>query len=161
LKRFVLAVLMMPLAFPAQSPYDSLRLFEGTWQVHKKGAADADRLENQCALLGIYFGCQQTLNGKMAALVLYIPRETPGTYYTQAVLPDGTAVGRGELEIKGDHWTFLSHNADTTYRTTNVFAGKDRIRFEHSESKEGNEWKVTGSGEEIRVAPTTEKKPGV
>lgn len=133
--------------------YDSLRLYAGTWEVSRKGAAKPDRLVNECALVGTVYGCQQTVNGKVMALILFIPREKQGSFYTQGVLQDGTAVGRGELEIDGDHWTYSSSVNAASYRTTNVFTGKDRIHFESTESADGKTWKTTGSGDEKRIAP--------
>ena len=43
------------------------------------------------------------------------------------------------------------------YRTVNTFSGKTKIHFEQSESADGKEWKVTGSGDEVKVAGTSSK----
>jgi hypothetical protein len=146
----LLAALIFPAASLSQN-YDALRVYAGTWDVNRKGAPKPDRLVNECNLLGTYFACQQTLNGKVMALILFIPREKAGTFYTQAVLTDGSAVGKGQLEIEGDRWTFFSTEGGSTYRTTNVFSGKDRIRFESAESADGKSWKITASGDEKRI----------
>lgn len=70
---------------------------------------------------------------------MFVPATAPGNYYTQAVLPEGWATGRGELRIDGDHWTYSSkteQDGKTVYhRTTNVFSGKNRIHFEQAESR--------------------------
>lgn len=138
----------------AGSAFKALRLYHGKWQVSMNaaapGAKPADLLQNDCAPIGQYFGCQQTVNGKVTALVLFIPREKAGSFYTQSVTAEGEAGGRGELEIEGDHWTFMGKGKDKMYRTTNVFTGKDRIHFEQAESVDGKDWKVTGSGDEKR-----------
>jgi hypothetical protein len=147
----LLATLMLSATAWGQS-YDSLRLYAGTWEVSPKGASKTDRLVNECSLIGTFYGCQQTVNGKVMALILFIPRDKPGSFYTQGILQDGTAVGRGELEIAGDHWTYSSSGNASNYRTTNVFSGKDKIHFENSESPDGKTWKITGSGDEKRVA---------
>jgi hypothetical protein len=155
---FVGVVAFLPF-FPAlaepDSAYAPLWLYKGSWEVKAVGAK-ADKLTNDCNLIGKYFGCQQTVNGRLSALIIFIPADKPGHYYTQAVLPEGWAVGRGELEIEGDHWTYHSketENGKTTYyRTTNLFSGKDNIHFELSESSDGEHWKVTKSGDEVRTA---------
>jgi hypothetical protein len=137
----------------AGDPYASLRLFQGSWHEMPKGKEPFE-LTNQCSLIGKYFGCQQTVRGKIEALAIFIPAELSGHYYTQTVLPEGWATGRGELEIEGDHWTFDSKIEDGTkttyYRTTNEFSGKDRIHYEQLESPDGKQWTTTGSGDELR-----------
>jgi hypothetical protein len=42
----------------------------------------------------------------------------PRHYYVQAVLPDGSAVGRGELEIERDYWTYNSKQIDARKTVT-------------------------------------------
>ena len=77
-------------------------------------------------------------------------------YFTNALLPDGYAGGRGELTISGDNWTYMGKSEDggkTSYqRTRNTFTGKDRIHYEQGESADGVNWTVTGSGDEVRAA---------
>jgi len=135
--------------------YAPLWLYQGTWKAQKKGKDTADEIANECKLIGKYFGCQQTVNGKLGALIVFVPREKAGQYYTQALLPDDRATGRGELEIDGDHWTYMGKDQEgdkTTYhRTTNIFTGKDNIHYEQSESTDGVHWTVTASGDESRL----------
>lgn len=140
---------------PADMNYRSLWLYNGTWKVTRNAAAKPDELKNECALIGKYFACQQTVNGQLSALIIFVPRDKPGQYYTQSINPQGRAMGRGDLEISGDHWTYTSNwdegGKTTYYRTTNIFTGKTRIHFEQEESSDGKQWKVTNSGDEIRV----------
>jgi hypothetical protein len=143
--------------------YGPLWLYQGGWQIAtKNGEGKPAHLENQCALVGKYFTCQQTVNGKVGALIVFVPAEKPGHYYTQAILPEGHATGRGELEIDSDHWTYSGKDevdGKTVYsRTTNVFKGKDHIHYEQSESADGVQWTVKNSGDEERVASSP--KPG-
>lgn len=145
------------LAAAAPDPvYAPLWLYNGGWQVTPMGATKPDQLLNECKLVGKFFACQQTVNGKMSALVVFIPREKPGQYYTQSLRPEGAATGRGELEINGDHWTYLGRSLENgktkLYRTTNQFTGKNKIHYEQSESTDGEHWTVTGSGDEVRAA---------
>jgi len=139
----------------ADDPYAPLWLYQGSWHEMPKGKEPFE-LTNQCALIGKYFGCQQTVGGKIEALVIFVPAEQNGHYFTQSVLPEGWAMGRGELEIEGDRWTYSSKAQDgaktTYYRTTNVFKGKDQIHYEQSESPDGKQWTTTGSGDEVRAS---------
>jgi hypothetical protein len=138
-------------------PYASLRLYDGGWTVTMRdsaGKTHTDSLVNACHLFGSYFACQQTVNGKVGALVIYVRGDAPGQFYTQNVLPDGRAAGRGELRIEGGRWTYLGHDEEngktTWYRTTNDFTGKDRIHFESATSTDDKTWTVNMSGDDVR-----------
>lgn len=151
---------MVPLiaAAPATDPvYAPLLLYQGTWHVSRSNlppGGKPDELKNQCALLGKFYACQQTINGQQGALVIFIPAAKAGQYYTQNIRVDGFASGRSDLSIAGDQWTYLTTRDDSGrtiyYRTINVFSGKNRIHFESAESNDGKNWKVTGSGDEVR-----------
>ncbi len=154
----LLALVFTPMAAAADGPYAPLMLYHGSWQLTKKDlppGGNPDTLVDECARVGTYYACQQTVNGKLAALIVFIPAERPGYYYTQAVLPQGLAAGRGELEIDGPDWTYLSKSEEdgktTWYRTTNHFTGKDRIHFEQSESADKEHWTTKSSGDEVRI----------
>lgn len=154
----LMALCSLALQKPAADPvYDPLWLYQGGWEVSPAdlaAGAKPDKLVNDCGLVGKYFACQQTVNGKISALVVFIPAEKPGHYFTQAILPEGWAAGRGELEITGERWTYLSkeqEDSKTTYhRNVNTFSGRDHIHFEISESPGGEHWKATRSGDEVR-----------
>jgi hypothetical protein len=140
----------------SDATYASLWLYNGTWQVTKRGATKPDVLLNQCALVGQYFTCQQTVNGAVSALLVVVPASAAGQYHTQSVMPDGRGGGRGDLKIDGEKWIFLSNwnqgGRTTYYKTTNVFTGKTRIHFEQQESEDNKTWKTTGSGDEVRTS---------
>jgi hypothetical protein len=135
--------------------YAPLWLYQGTWHSTKTGTQDMDTLVDDCSLVGKFFACQQTLNGKIIAMIIFVPAEKPGFYHTQALTPEGFATGRGDLEIHGDNWTYSSKDKEngktTCYRTTNAFTGRDKIHFEQSESTDGEHWKAVSSGDEVRV----------
>jgi len=139
-----------------QDSLTPLMLYNGTWQVSHAGGAKPDLLVNQCAKTGHFVTCDQSVNGGPSALLVFIPRpDKPGHYYTQNIRPEGRATSRGDLEISGDVWTFLSNwdNSGHTiyYRTVNTFVSRSRIKYEQAESSDGKDWKVTASGEETRV----------
>jgi hypothetical protein len=145
--------------FAVDPVYRPLWLYYGSWTATKQtlsGPSTSQTIVNDCAMAGRFFACQQTVDGKPGALIVFVPASTPGDYYTQAVLQEGWAAGRGQLHIEGDRWTYSSkaqEEGKTTYhRTTNVFSGKDRIHFEISESADEKNWTVTASGDEVRTA---------
>lgn len=165
--RLLATFLIGQFAFPANTasnPYTPLWLYNGSWRVTRQGLAPGakpDELTNQCALVGKYFACQQTVNREPGALLIFIPAAEPGHYYTQNVRPDGFASRRGDLEIEGSRWTYRTawDQGGTTiyYKTVNTFTGKDRIHFEQLESKNNKDWKTTNSGDEVRIAAPTRK----
>jgi hypothetical protein len=145
--------------YAADSAFEPLWKYQGTWEftMNTPGSTPVfNKIQNDCADIGQFFLCQQTVDGKVAALLTFTPGESKGRYYTQPILPDGHAAGRGELEIEGDRWTYPSkeeENGKTKYyRITNVFSGKDRIHFERSESVDGKAWKVLASGDEVHTS---------
>lgn len=163
----LLCAILLPLAgsvlLAADSPFEPLWLYQGTWQFTMNAPGSAagstpvsNKIQNDCADIGQFFLCQQTVDGKVAALLTFTPSQTKGTYFTQPILPDGHAAGRGELEIQGDRWTYPSQEEENGktkyYRITNVFSGKDRIHFERSESSDGKTWKVLASGDEVHTS---------
>jgi len=155
--RFIaLSALLAFSAFSADSPYASLWLYNGTWRITRKDQKP-EELVNRCAQFSKYFSCEQTVNGTVVSLVVYVPSSTPGQYYTQSILPEGRAGGLGNLTINGDTWTFTNSwnqggGTYTYFKTINVFSGKDKIHFEQQESPNRKDWKTTGSGDEVRVS---------
>lgn len=150
-----LVLLLSPITHVTPDPvYDPLRLYEGTWVMTPTGGGAPTTIANDCGRIGRFYGCQQTVNGKTGGVILFIPRDTAGKYFTQGIAPDGTALGRGELTITGPHWMYLGHagsgDSVTYYRTTNDFSGSDRIHFELATSHDGTNWTVTHSGDEQR-----------
>lgn len=148
-------VIASALVCAAEDAYTPLTLYNGGWRIQKAGTAAPDNLVNHCALTGLFYSCEQVVNGKTVALVIFVPADAPGKYHTQAVLPSGKAAGVSDLAIDGSHWVYLSSdvegNKTTWYRTTNIFTGKDHIHFEQAQSADGIHWTVAGSGDEDRV----------
>jgi hypothetical protein len=153
-----LAAVLSQAAAAAPDPYAPLRLYDGAWTVTMRdsGKTTTDSLLNDCHQFERYFACQQTVNGKVGALVIFVPGDQAGEYHTQNVTPEGWATGRGDLTIAGNRWTYLGkdeENGKTTwYRTTNEFTGNDRIHFEQATSTDGKTWTTTRSGDEVHGA---------
>ena len=138
--------------------FSTISLYQGTWQVTPgMSGSEPDSLSNQCEEFTQYYACQQTVNGKVGALIVFVYAGTSGHYNTQAVLPNGFAQGRGDLLIEGPRWTFSGKNTDggkTTYfRTVNDWRGRDQIHFEVSHSADGKTWVVDHQGDERRMQP--------
>lgn len=154
-----LAALPLLAADPAPEP---LWGYQGTWEFTKDsplGSAIVNKpqkIQNDCADIGQFFVCQQTVDGKLVALLTFTRTSTKGHYYAVPVLPNGHAAGYGELDIEGDRWTYPKKeevNGKTVYtRVVNIFSGKDHVRFEQSESSDGVNWKVLASGKEVRLS---------
>lgn len=140
----------------AESAYAPLQLYNGNWRVTRKDSPKPDELKNQCELIGKFYACQQTVNGEVSALLIFVPGNKPGHYVTQTVNPDGRALGKGDLEVSQNQWVFSSiwnqgNGRDVYYKTINVFTGRDHIHFEQQESTNGKDWRTKNSGDEMRV----------
>jgi hypothetical protein len=143
-------------ATPGNSAFAPLWLYQGAWHVTRADSPKSDQLLNQCAEIGRYFACQQTVNGSPGNLLVVVPTDQLGKYHTQVIEPGGRATGLSDLSIEGDHWSFYSRwnqgDKTTYYRTVNTFSGKNRIHFEQSESPDGKNWTTKNSGDEVRAA---------
>lgn len=157
---FFVAAVIQPPPNPAIKPsaaFAPIRLYNGTWKVTPgMSGAGSDTIRNRCSEFTGYYACEQTVNGKLGALIVFVADATSGQYHTQPIMPDGHATGRGDLSIDGDHWTYLGHDTEngktTYYRTTNEFLGRDRIHFESAHSADGKMWTVDHKGDEQRVS---------
>lgn len=144
---------------PAENPYTPLMLYNGTWHVTRKDSPKPDTMANLCTKVGHFFTCDQTINGGPGSLLVFIPRtDKPGQYYTQNIRPEGRATSRGDLQINGDVWTFLTNwdngsGHTTYYKTVDTFIGRTRIHYEQSESSNNKDWTVTNTGEQTRAKP--------
>jgi hypothetical protein len=144
-------------AASSDSALAPLHAYDGAWRVMRTSPAaqKPDELVNQCSTIGKYFACQQTVNGAVSALLIFVPAETPNHFYTQSVNPQGRALGKGDLEISGDKWVFTSTwdqgGKSIYYQTINTFIGHDRIHFEQKESTNRRDWTTTSTGDDTRV----------
>jgi hypothetical protein len=150
---FIAALTVSAQTFP-DSVYAPLWNYNGTWKVSIQGKSP-DTLINHCARTGLFFACEQNVNGNPTALVVFVPIDNEGHYRTNPITKDGAAIGSGDLEIKGNHWTFLGkheENGKTTwYRTTNDFTDDSHIHFEQSQSTDKINWEVQRTGDEVRT----------
>ncbi|MBV9675291.1 MAG: hypothetical protein JO185_03080 [Acidobacteriaceae bacterium] len=145
-------------AAPPAPPYAPLLVYQGNWKITRKSAGPntkPDQLQNQCAPLGKFFTCQQTVNGSVVALLIFISTDQPGRFITQTVLPEGRAAGKGELQISGNRWVFGNSwnqgSKTTRYQTVNIIEDKNHIHFEQQESSDGVHWETKDSGDDFRI----------
>jgi len=155
----LLAALSLPAADP--DPYEPLKLYQGSWQL-KKAAPESqpDLLMNHCARTGVFFSCEQELNGKPAALVIFLPtgKSSSGgfAYRTLVALPDASKPEDwGRLEIDGDTWIYSWTHRDgeksVLMRNVNHFKDKDHIHFELQKMVDATTWMTQMSSEEERL----------
>lgn len=152
----------------ASDPYAPLRLYDGRWDVvpanpdkpAEKVHGETVHLENHCAKVGEFFACNQFVNGKNMAIVIFLPLhplENGGyAYRNQALQVEGDLPSTwGNLEIVGDRWVYSSEETDKGkkiyWRITNVFSGPDKIHFAVQRSEDGATWTTNMSGDEARA----------
>jgi hypothetical protein len=142
-------------------PYAPLKLYEGAWQINLSSPEKkSDHLVNHCARTGTFFSCEQELNGKTAALVIFVPVEPSGAgpleYRTRAVLPDAAKPGDwGHLAIDGNTWTYSWTQKDgektVEMRNVNRFQDDDHIHFDLQKRDNEGSWTTTLAGDESRT----------
>jgi hypothetical protein len=151
-----------PQPVTSDDPFSDLTIYDGDWTVHATHpwsgapAGTAEHLQSRCRRFTLYFACEQTVNGKVQALIVYTAGETLGRFNTRTIAPNGLAGGRGDLTIDARRWTYLDKPPASLTgpwsRVENVIVGRDHIRFEEFQSAdEGRTWVQTNGGTEERV----------
>jgi hypothetical protein len=143
-----------------EDPYAALKLYDGKWLVMPSdGPKEGVHLENHCAKTGLFFACEQVVDGKTVALVVFRPTtKLPGgaqEYRSTALVPeDGSSGGWNGLTIEGDRWVYTWDVTESAkkvfYRNINTFTGTDRIHFEIQRSDDGKAWTKQKDGDESR-----------
>jgi hypothetical protein len=132
-----------------------LRWYEGTWVVKSDQPGSKPSTETDtCQTSGKrFYECEHVVDGETVALRLYVPGDQAGHYYTQIVLPSGTALGRNDLLIEGNTWVLsdkseLDDGALSYKRINLVFNGKnhDAVRYTVELSDDGLHWRTVSTG---------------
>ncbi len=140
------------------APENPLALYNGSWSLI--GAAGAAmRLDNACGGGRLFYSCEQTVNGKTVALIVFLAQPSSGAaheYRTQALTADAATPGPWrQLTIDGSHWVYHSDRPDAAghrqERVLNDFDGPDHIRFTIQHSDDGKLWITDSQGEERRI----------
>ena len=145
----------------SDDPYAPLKLYDGKWDATTTiGGEGVMHLENHCAQTGVFFVCEQSLEGKPGALVVFLPvNKLAGggeEYRNTALRPDGSAPGPwNKVVIEGERWVYSWDEEDPgkkiLWRNVNQFSGRDKIHFEVQKSEDGKTWKTVKGGDEKRV----------
>lgn len=147
-------------ATPSASVFAPIRVYAGAWTMTSdhpiSTSGQPDQLVNRCTETTAFYNCEQVVNGKPAALVVFTSADQPNHFYVQAVLPSGKATGRTDLLLNGDHWTYRNTATDDAgktiyYRTENLFTGPDRIHYDQYESADNQTWTRKSQGDENRT----------
>jgi hypothetical protein len=147
------------LAADSADPYAALKMLDGKWEVMFSEQKIPTQLENHCAKTGLFFACEQVVDGKTAALVVYLPGISTPTgaqeYKTRVLTPAAKGgCDWNRLTIEGDKWFYTWESTDdgkkTFWRNVNTFAGRDRIHFEIQHSPDGAQWTTEKQGNDIR-----------
>jgi hypothetical protein len=153
-------LLMIAAGGPVFGPaFEPMRVYEerGRWCRPIPWPARGGRtIVNHCNEGTAFYTCEQIVNVKSLALIVYTATDDLTKFHAQPVFPSGQAAGRGNLTIAGDHWTFLGSGTDSGgkqvfYRTENYFSGRDKIHFEQYESGDNKTWVKKNSEDEVRV----------
>ncbi|MBA3677942.1 MAG: hypothetical protein H0W74_11160 [Sphingosinicella sp.] len=119
---------------------DGLMIYDGHWEVRASkpwsGLAPGavDDLVSQCKRYTLYLACEQTVNAKPQALIVFTLADGPGQFNTRIIAPNGLAGGRGNFTASGNHWTYLDKPAagltGPWSRVENFIVDLNNIRFE-------------------------------
>ena len=157
---------LLPAATLAATPTDGLdaiAVYAGSWQTqmhhldtpYSKAGSERTRLHNQCWRGQAFYACEQVVDGKPVALVVFLQDKGHGGYVTHAIPADGGRASDGTLEIRGNRWTFPwqfdDHGKTIHARVVNVFHGRDAIDFRQEYSADGEHWTAMATGHETRV----------
>jgi hypothetical protein len=149
-------------ATQANDPYAPLQLYTGRWDITPT-AIDQEivHVENRCVKTGLFFACEQIVNGKSESLVVFLPLSNSSTgtaqeYRMEALNADASPAGDwSKLTIDGDRWVYswesMEDGKKISWRNTNTFTGTDHIHYEIQRLEALNTWKTVKSGQENRV----------
>ena len=143
-------------------PYAPLQLYDGKWDIAVSDTSQKIvHLENHCEKTGLFFVCEQVVNGKPEALVVFLPlpNSSAGTaqeYRMQALNADASPAGEwSKLTIDGDRWVYSWESTEggkkSSWRNINTFTGTDQIHYEIQRLEAPNAWKTVKSGQENRL----------
>ncbi len=143
-----LALWLLLFAAPTNA-FAPLTVYNGNWILNPGG----EKLSNHCHASDAFYTCEQVLNGKAVAMLVFVALDKPGSYRSQVLLTNGKPGGSSNLTIDGSHWTFLTadDSGKPTLRVDNYFKDRDHIHFEQFKADASGAWTKTGEGDEVRV----------
>ena len=162
----VVLLSLMSWAAAATNPPDAIGkigVYAGAWKsriVHYRTTYTKARIENlavrnDCWRSSSYYVCDQFVNGKSAAFIVYTYNASQRLYHLQVISKDGNPPVAGVLTIQGNTWTFPWQYQDkgkmVFIRIVNVFPNRDTIDFHEAFSFDQIHWTATADGIERRV----------
>jgi hypothetical protein len=144
-------------------PIGKLAVYAGSWNsriVHYRTTYTQARVEttlarNDCWRSDVYYACDQFINGRSAAFVVYTYSAGERLYHIQVIPKNGVAVATGTLAITGNAWTFpwqYQANGKTIFvKIVNVFPDTNTIEFHEAFSYDRKHWTPTADGVERRT----------
>lgn len=154
-----LAAFAAPQARADQDPYDTLRLYDGVWQVKADDGGNR-QVHNHCTRNGMFYTCEQTEGDHTVALLVFVSTgpdmDGSQTYRTQAMgQPAEAPGGWNRLTVVGRRWIYEPEDAPpgqhALERTVTIFLDDDHIHYETQRSTDGGPWLRQSSGNEERV----------
>lgn len=152
-------------AAPAdQDPIGKISVYAGAWKsrivhyqtTYTKAHVETTNVRTDCWRSGSYYACDQFIDGRSAAFIVYTYSAAAHVYHIQVIPKDGNLVTTGVMMISGNTWTFpwqYSDKGKTVYiRIVNVFPNRDTIQFHEAFSYDQTHWTTTADGIERRVA---------
>ena len=129
--------------------YAPLKYYAGTWTV-VSSRGKTSTVVNSCARTGLFYVCEQSIDGAAKALVVFLP-QGGGRYRTQTLGANGAEPGHWfSLTIKDADWLYTPEGVAPRERTRNHFIDADHIHFD-VQRKSGEAWKTTLSGDATRL----------
>src|SRR5450432_1346662 len=99
----VAALAMGPPGKSSKEVFAPLSVYDGAWTVTVDGGT-ADSLVNRCNTGTAFYTCEQVVNGKPVALLIFTAAKEEGKFDVDNVLPNGHASSDTDLIIDGNRW---------------------------------------------------------
>jgi hypothetical protein len=140
-----------------------LTVLSGTWKAtgktyatdFSKEGADNSTLHNDCWQSGMFYACDQIVDGDSKALIVFTPGAKDGTFVNYGIAPPNPA-NAGRLVIEGNKWTYggvIEGEKAPYWRTLNTFDtanGTTTIHYTVQFSKDGTNWITMKDGIETK-----------
>lgn len=151
------AALSLLIATPALAadPYDALTAMDGHWRV-TTGSGRTETVDNACSRTGLFFVCEETVQGKPAALVVFRPKDREEgklAYRVQTLTAGGDRPGPWQdLVIDGTTWTISAadHQPGRKTRTVVTHSGPDFMRVEVQSEGKDETWSTVSTESFVR-----------
>lgn len=165
---FATAFLFIVFVYPARGAplpagLDKIAEYAGTWKTEtghfdtlfSKAGRDSATIKNDCWRSGDYYACDQYLNGKSKALLIYTYDAKDDTYTVYPITAGEDDVQTGKLIIHGNVWTFPWETKEkgkiVYFRVTNIFTALDTIEYREEYSLDKAHWYPMAQGYERKL----------